>query len=253
MRGWKLGVSAAAALFLTACVPFSCTMGMLDMPMSPWRIRTQFGFWDAKVAKMDGNKLTYPDRPDDEGGKFLKLRLYGFLFDPLRDRRTWTAEEWQHYANSLKTQPYLLLQVAHAGGLKNGDELTYNSEDWTGVPNTNDPVLMPPTFSSGHPLIHPLDSDYPGNATALGSKVKATVSFVIVPSDVGPLSVLGSVEYNVDKGNGDPDDVTTGSFTVRFSAPLIGERLAECNESVAWGISHDETACGNMDSYQGSP
>lgn len=253
--GLTLILVLASTVLASSCFfPGSFTLGNVGSPTPPWQFRTQYAFWDSTAYRAEDAHWKREDRPDDEGGKILRLRLHGFMFNPNRDRRTWTSEEWQHYYHGLDTQPFLDIEVLRADKVKPNDSLEYTvdtSNPSSGGGNGEDPALTV-EFQPGSPILTPL-STYPDDTIPYGSKITAKLTINNAPESPGPLGyVAGNLDYEVEKGSNDPDDVVTGKFSVRFSALLVGERLAECNDSLTpRGPTHNASGapspCENLD------
>lgn len=217
------------ALLTTSCFPYACGNGAVGPRIFPWTLRTQYAFVDKKEAQMENGRRVFRDRADDAGGEVLFLHMYGFTFNPRSDRRNWTAEQWLHFQRGIETQPYVVLSVQRVNKMSNGDKVEFDTEGTT-TPTLSDPVLAV-DYSPGNPGLRNQD-EYPDKQPTFGSHRKGTLTLSGIADEPGPLGWLrGSLEYSVAKGTGDPDDVETGEFTINFSAQVLGERLAECNEN----------------------
>lgn len=216
-------------LLSSACAPFAFGNGELGgYRFMPWSIRTQYAYVDKKERKDEGGREVYASRSDDAGGDILKIALFGFTFNAFEDRRTWNSLEWQHYINGLETQPNVYITVARVNKMSSGDDVKLDTTSTAPI-SVTDPVLAV-TYNPGKPRITN-GSTYPDKRTVYGSRVKATLTLSAIADEPGPTGwVRGSLEYSVERQNGDPDDALEGEFTLNFSAQVVGERLAECNE-----------------------
>ena len=72
---------------------------------------------------------------------------------------------------------------------------------------------------------------YPGLVPEFGSDFVATFKLSELNREVGD-SIEGTVTLSVERADGDPASAVTGKVTVEFTAPLIAERIAECNVNI---------------------
>jgi len=225
----KTAVGVIVASLCTAgCLQMSMASGTLGRSFAPWEFDTQFAFWDSHDYEVDGGKLVLKERPIERDGHFLNIRLYGFAFNAGEDRRLWSAQEWRTWRTGNATEPLLLISVRQADQLKDGDEIKFDSNDVLNT-NTREPH-MTLTYSPGEPPLNS-GSEYPDEVKPLGSRVIAKLTVTKLEEQAGFGRTLGgTIEYERDKAATDPDDVVTGKFEVNFSAYLIGERMAECND-----------------------
>ncbi|MBI5493910.1 MAG: hypothetical protein HY904_02720 [Deltaproteobacteria bacterium] len=226
------GVAALSVLPVLSCAPWSISSGKLGSTIAPWTFRTQYAYWDeyvpVEVTTSTGRRTEYKRREDTAGGTVLRIRLHGFLFNPHEDRREWSIFEKNHYSDGLRTQPSILLSVTHAQALSSGDKVVYDSESPTTT--GNDPEVSITYYPGEAELSN--RSEYPDHVREYGSRYRVELEFGQLGENPGPAGwVRGGLVYTVDKDDGDPDDVVTGEIKVNFSAEVIGERLAKCNES----------------------
>lgn len=181
-------------------------------------LHTVYAWIDATESKVDdmSGKLVFTPRMD----KDLHVVLSGASYDPEVDARFLSAEDVLEIDREEVRNGSIGIQASKFDSLAMGMQLS-------------DPMMGGdgPHMNASHRFAaQRIDADatYPMAANTLGSRTQYTMTFDELGREPGE-SISGSLVIAVVAGDNDPAGVVTGSMTVDFSAPLIGERIAECN------------------------
>jgi len=224
-----------------ACFPFTMSSGQLGSAVSPFRYVSAYSFWDVKVRVPEGDEVRWEDREEAAGGSIINVFLAGFAFNPNDDRGQWTAGQWSSFQNDYLQSPWLNFTITNAEKLKAGDKLVWdNASDATdagffffdaGFPNNDrNPSLGTFNMYDGTARLDNT-SEFPDTEVGYGSRRDLEIEFKNVAETPGLGAVIsGTLTYKIEKTDGDSGDAQEGEIVVNFSAPLLGERFAKCNE-----------------------
>lgn len=232
----------------TSCLQMSMSSGTLGSSYLPWEFQTQYAFWDVHEYEIDGDKYVLKEREREDDGTILYIRLFGFMFNPGEDRRMWTSQEWRTFRQGTQTEPYFLVTVRQADQLDEGDEIEFDSNEMANIDATKPNISV--SFSPGNGTLDN-GSEYPDEIKPFGSRVIAKLTLDRKEENAGyGRTLAGTLTYERQKADGDPGDVVEGEVSVNFQAMVVGERLAECNESTSefgsFGGGGNISACDNL-------
>ncbi|MFH1807341.1 MAG: hypothetical protein ABIJ09_01250 [Pseudomonadota bacterium] len=187
---------------------------------------TVFSWWDTTVYDVDDDGNLFKQTRDGED-QVLHLRMYGYGFNPREDQRFWSWQQIIEHSYQISLHDRLAFQVGEAGSLSNSARLEYNNED--PPPSGEGPYLRAqPSFTTA-PIKVNEGNDYPSTVKYLGSRRVFVLELKKVEREAGR-AVEGSFEVKIEKSDADNSGtVVTGSVRGDFSAPVINERIAECN------------------------
>lgn len=184
----------------------------------PLELNTVYGWIDATELKMENDKAVFAPRDNTR----LRIVMSGAAFDPSRDLRFASASELLDLGREAQRKGSATLEVRNYHAFATGGQLA--------IPATGEPS-SPRLAVEVTPGLTELQDDatFPANAPALGSKLTATLTLTEAGRSAGE-AVAGTLVVEVEASEGQAD-VLTGEVTIQFEAPLVSERLAECNNS----------------------
>ncbi|MEW5855479.1 MAG: hypothetical protein AB2A00_42290 [Myxococcota bacterium] len=241
----RLGLLAVVlALATSSCVRATGSMGGGPFPMNLGD--TVLAWWNKYRFEQQDKTLKRVERKNDPPiyGEVLHLFLVGFRYNPSDDQRYWNAVQRDEYEKGWNTQPWLRLTVHRAGDLKAGKKVEYDSASAANIPSEG-PFISGVAFSRGRPRVHSSE-EYPKETTPLASREKVTIELDNDTHSPGGF-LMGTVKYEREKADNDPDDAVEGELELAFTAQVISERLAECN----YGNAEDDDdlqPCSDLES-----
>lgn len=157
----------------------------------------------------------------------LYLRLSGATFDPTRDQRYVDVVELLRLAQEESRKGSIYLAVVNGDKAARGATFTELSQRERREKEPGDIYLSDSRFRMAKPE---LDGEAPFEQTRpyWGGAGGLTVKLDAIGSEPGDV-VTGTIELDVQRHERDPQSVVTGTLTVRFTAPLIQQRIAEAN------------------------
>lgn len=188
---------------------------------------TVFGWIDAKQVEIDRGSVEFRNRE----APILQVRFFGASFDPEQDVRFMSAEEQFALALDNEHNGVMRLSVTELDKVNDGDAIEIPPPDGA---DPSDPRLVI-TYELGLKKVRS-DATYPGEVAAFGSDFSAKLTLESIGRAAGD-TVKGSLVMTVKDDASDPPGARSGSMTVRFEAPLVNERIGECNTSA------DKTLC----------
>jgi hypothetical protein len=185
-----------------------------------FQLATVFGWIDATEAEVDpsAGKIIFKAR----SRKDLHVVMSGATYNPEQDVRFLTAAELADIGLQQVQNGYVELRVTNFDAVGAGAILTDPDPNGGGDA---------PELDANHRLAAvrvEADAIFPMEALLFGSRTTYTLTVEEVGRASGE-SVSGTLVISVQRADGDPTVVQTGSITLDFTASLIGERIAECN------------------------
>jgi hypothetical protein len=221
-------LASLLALHLTGCMLLPTgsantegTIGGRDVSLGA----TVFAWWDTTVYDLDDDGNLFKQTRDAED-QAVHIRMYGHGFNPTEDQRFWSWQQIIEYSYQVSMHDYLAFEVGEAGSV-GAQRLEYNNED--PPPSGEGPYLRSmPSFRVA-PVKVNQGNDYPATVKNLGSRRVFVLELKKVEREAGR-AIEGSFEVKIEKSDSDNSgSVVTGSVKGDFSAPVINERIAECN------------------------
>lgn len=184
-------------------------------------LNTIFAWIDATDADSDQStgKIIYKAKPV----KSLFLVFSGAFFDPEEDQRFVSVEQRLELDHQTQLNGQISAQIGDSDKLTTGMELVQ--------PSMGNP--MGPSFNASHRFgLVQLQGDavFPAEAMQFGGRTTYKLTLDQLAQEPGK-SVSGKLVISVEREDNEPAGVITGSVTVEFDAPIIHERIAECNQS----------------------
>jgi len=228
--GFGLSAVALAVMMSSGCILFQTGSATTEGSVGGREVSlsgTVFSWWDETVYDVDDDGNLFKQTRDGEE-QHLNIALYGFSFNPREDQRFWSWQQIVEFNYNMMHHDHLSFTVGAAGGLSNGARLEYNNED-PPIPDDNPHLLGEPGFYQAPVKVNETN-DYPGTVKEPGSRRVYVLELSTVEREPGS-EIKGSFEVKIEKAENDPSNVVTGSVRGDFTAPLIHERIAECNFS----------------------
>lgn len=185
---------------------------------------TVVSWWDTTMYEVndDGQQIKQTRESEEQ---LFHLRMYGFMFNPREDRRFWSWQQKAEFSYNLSRYDSLSLVVAESGSLSNSARLEYNSEE---PPSPGDgPYLVSISFTTAPVKVNETN-EYPDTVKEYGSRMIFVLEVATVEREPGK-ECDGSFQLNIEKSDDDESGVVTGSIKGDFKAPVLYERIAECN------------------------
>ncbi|RMG11150.1 MAG: hypothetical protein D6729_18425 [Deltaproteobacteria bacterium] len=201
--------------------------------IGPWRLDvggTVFTIHDATEYVQDSGVFTKKAREPE----LVRIYMSGAHFDPRQDMRFLSLEERIRISDELQKRGYVMITFADAS--KIATDTAFQSDE-TGSDRDNGVTML---WNAG---IQKLSSDakFPDKIPPMASQQSWTLSLREARLEEGGV-VAGTLEITRTRGSFDPESAPEGSFTIDFVAPVIPERVAECNEATGWGLQVDVEA-----------
>lgn len=219
--GLVFSMGSGCVLFQTGSASTEGSVGGREIELSG----TVFAWWDETVYDVDDDGNLFKQTRDAEEQQ-LSIRMYGFGFNPREDQRFWSWEQILSHEYDVYHHDRLFFTIGAAGGLSSSARLEYNSEE-PPIPDDQPHLLGEPFFAQAPVKVNETN-DYPGTVKEQGSRRVYVLELTQVEREPGS-EVKGSFEVKIEKAENDPSNVVTGSVRGDFTAPLIHERIAECN------------------------
>jgi hypothetical protein len=189
---------------------------------------TSYAWWRSATLQLETGQM------EQHAPNLLELRFTGTTMDPNVDyryedleRRAQTAADWSRSARL----EISLRSFSDLNGDGQLDELT------TGTKYTNRDLEAELRLFIGRSIA--TDSPMPGATAQAGSKLTFEVEFTGLGREHGTV-VAGSLKVNVERDPArDADGVRVGQMAFEFSIPVVSERLAQCNETTAFGVQYE--------------
>lgn len=196
---------------------------------------TVYAWWDLTTYDIDDNGNLFK-QTRDSADQVLHIAMYGYAFNPREDRRFWSWEDQLKFYYESEKQDQLFFDVYEAGGLNNSARLNYNNEE---PPTAGEgPFMGEPSFSPAPVKVNE-GNEYPETVKYLGSRRIYTLELTQVEREAGQ-NIVGSFELKIEKSDSDDGgSVVTGTVTGDFTASVVHERLAECNNHQGAGFGVD--------------
>lgn len=230
--------SSACILFQTGSANTTGSIGNREVSVGG----TVYAWWDLTSYDVDDNGHLFKQTRDSED-QVLHIQLYGYGFNPREDQRFWSWEDQIKFHYELSQHDQMQFSVNEAGTLNNGARLTYNNEE---PPSAGEgPFLSSVSFSAAPVKVNE-SNDYPDTVKAMGTRNLVTLELKEVEREPGK-NIAGSFEIKIEKSDSDDASVATGTLTGDFSASIVHERLAECNNGVGAGFGVDPCADLELD------
>ncbi len=219
MRAHLLAPVLAVSGSLLACGGSGSAQITGSIGAFPLELNTVYGWIDATELKMEGDKAVFAPRDKTR----LVIAMSGAVFDPSQDFRFAAATELLDAGREAQRKGSAMVQIRNYHAFAAGGQLA--------LPPTGDgdAPRLDVTISPGLTQLAD-DATYPATAPRLGSKVTATFTVSEAGRGAGE-TVTGSLVVTVAAAEGEPADVATGAVTIELEAPLISERIAECNNA----------------------
>ena len=217
MRALRVLVGAAAPLVLGAGCGVQILGDFEGVPFTP-----------------DGTIMAVADRHDllvrdgaviaakkNSAAQTLHVLLTAAWLDASRDWRAMTADEQLELKRELATEDGLLLMNLPLSALEQGDKL--KAEVRRGASSGDFDVAVAQRLPEAASV----------EAQGLGGRLSISVEAESLEVEPRGGSLNAVIEVKRDREAGQDGDVATGMVTLRFSTPLLPERLTEANLSVA--------------------
>lgn len=218
------GVAVLAAGLISACGGRGSAKIEGDIGGYKFELSTIYGWIDEMEQRSEQGKTTFVLR--DEPRLFLVFS--GASYDPEADLRL--------------VSPADLEELAFQESLKGkiNARLTKYNQVTTGQVAMSGPGDGPNLDVEYSFKINELDAEavFPSEVPIYGSKFTGRLTFKEAGKKAEE-SVSGTLELIVEAEAGDPAGARTGKVTLEFDAPLIHERIAECNN----GQSRTDRTC----------
>jgi hypothetical protein len=182
-------------------------------------LHTVYGWVDATELNNRDGKQLFEARPEPR----LILRLSGASYDPEADLRFAPISEVFDLAREEQLNGSITIRLSKYQLVNTGQVFNLPSSG-----NGDTPELSV-DYSFG---LKPLDADavYPAEVPRFGSRRTAKLTLAEIGRMPGE-GIQATLELGVETESQDPSDARTGRLTVEIDAPLIYERIAECNQS----------------------
>ncbi|MBN2361372.1 MAG: hypothetical protein JXR83_18115 [Deltaproteobacteria bacterium] len=235
----NLALSLTALLMLSGCFLFQTGSASTDGKIGGRTISvgaTVFCWWDTTVYAIGtGDGEVFRETRDGQN-QSLHIEMYGFGFNPREDLRFLSVNDQLELARNMAMHDSLRFVVAASGGVSNGKQLTYTTENQP-APQPGEPYLAAePRLNLAWIKVNETN-EYPDTAKHLGTLRNYTLELKKVSRKAGE-AVEGSFEIKVERSANDTGSVVTGQIKGDFTAPVINERIAECN--------FDDNGAGNF-------
>jgi hypothetical protein len=190
---------------------------------------TSYAWWkSAEVLQETGQMESYSPA-------LLELRFTGTTLNPSKDYRYETAELRSTTAADWARGARLEMSLRSFSDLDGDGSL---DELVTGTTYTNRDVEADLKLYVGREAI-PTDAPVPGATAQAGSKLTFEVTFTGLGREHGA-QVAGTLNVNVERdAQRDAVGVRTGQLAFEFTLPVVSERMAQCNETTAYGIEYE--------------
>jgi len=213
---WK-GALAAPLLVLAAA---SCGADVTvegEIGGRSFDLATVYGWIDATQEDLNfgEGKIVFSERER----KDLHIVLSGAAYDPEVDVRFLSVDQILNRLLDEERNGVITLRISDSDAVSAGVVLT--------DPSQGDGPELEVDHNFAAVRIES-DAVYPAEVSAFGSRTAYTLTVDEIQRD-GNRFISGTLVVAVERADTDPQGVQTGSITVRFSAKLIGERIAECN------------------------
>lgn len=207
-----------APLLFTACGGTGSASVTGNFGALGLELHTVFAWIDATEQKMDNGKLVFAPRDKTR----LNVVLSGAKYDPSRDQRFVPVAELVELGREAQRKGSATIAVRNYHVFTAGGQLAIPATGDGDAPRLDITLVPGLTELSA-------DATYPANAPRLGSKVTATLTLTEAGRAAGE-AVAGKLDVTVAAADGETD-VVGGNVIIDLDAPLISERVAECNNS----------------------
>jgi len=224
----NIGISAAALLMASGCMLFQTGSASTDGEIGGRTVAigaTVFAWWDTTVYDQDNDGNLFKQTRDGQNER-LHVEMYGFGFNPREDFRFLSIDQQLELARNMNMYDSLIFVVGASGGIANGARLTYSRAE-PPTPGDQPYLAGEPELSLGWIKVNETN-EYPSTVKELGSARNFTLELKNVSRKAGE-AIEGSFEIKIDKDSNDRGSIVTGSVKGDFSAPVLHERIAECN------------------------
>jgi hypothetical protein len=186
---------------------------------------TVFAWWDTTDFDVDGNGNVY-NKTRDSQDQELHIMLFGFAFNPREDRRFWSIDQYYEFLRNLELYDSLSFVVGAASNVSSGTKLSYSTAE-PPTPGDQPYLQSEPSLNLGLVKVNETN-EYPKTVKVLGSVGNHTLEIKKSTTKAGE-NLEGSFLLKIEKGENQLGTVVTGSVKGDFVAPVLHERIAECN------------------------
>jgi hypothetical protein len=159
--------------------------------------------------------------------KLLQLRLLGATLDPRQDLRQRPVAELIQIAQDLAQNGFVSVNVLDFA------KVGINTPLKAGEVVSDTVLFLVDEFQFG---ARPVAGDYPQTVSSLGSDRDFIITFTRIEDTVGGV-IEGTLEVEFKRKQSDPTDAVQGKMKIQFSALLVSERIAECNDETSYGTN----------------
>lgn len=183
-------------------------------------LQTAFAWFDQTQAASADGRVVYEER----GLADLHVVLSGAAFEPNQDLRFLSQSEAERIVREAVQNGSVRLTVKDYKNLTTGTALTLPEPTTSGAPGWN----LTYQFA---PLELDADARFPEAPPVYGSNTQWSLTLNEIDPEVGG-NITGTLQGTFARGETDPSDARIGTIMVDFTAPVLSERLAECNASI---------------------
>lgn len=184
-------------------------------------LRTVYAWLDATESDQMDGRIVYTTRDR----KTLRVVMSGASFDPEQDMRFMSASELQDLGRENTNNGSISFNVTNFDAVTNGLVLISPREDGT----EDDPRLTSINHRYAQQPLEP-DAVYPAEVIGFGSRETYQLTITEAGKARGE-TFSGTLVIRIERDDDDRQDARTGEITVEFDASVIGEAIAECNNS----------------------